>query len=196
MECKSEGEAVSKAMFFAECNPSASLAPVSVGHREMHWHAVYTMARHERRVANDLAQRQLNSFLPTYRTVHRWKDRRKELELALFPSYVFVQAQRHERPQILQVPSVVNIVSFDGQPAVIPDSEIEVLRQGLEGEMGLQPHPYLKVGKRVRIHSGPMAGQQGILIRRRDHCRVVLSIDSIMRSVSVEVDATDIEPVY
>ena len=158
------------------------------------WLAVYTMSRHEKRVAWDLSQRHLTSFLPTYRTVHRWKDRRKELELALFPSYVFVQAQRKDRLQILQVPSVVNIVSFDGQPAVIPDAEIEALRRGLDGDVRLQPHPYLKVGKRVRIHSGPMAGQEGILTRRKDRCRVVLSIDFIMRSVSVEVDACDIEP--
>ncbi len=152
------------------------------------------MARHEKRVARDLSQRHLESFVPTYRGVHRWKDRRKELELALFPSYVFVQAERKDRLQILQVPSVVNIVSFDGQPAVIADEEIEALRRGLERQMRLQPHPYLKIGKRVRIHSGPMAGQEGILLRRKDSCRVVLSIDFIMRSVSVEVDWTDIEP--
>ncbi len=161
---------------------------------EARWYAVYTMARHEKRVAWDLSQRHLSSFLPTYRTVHRWKDRKKALELALFPSYVFVRAERKDRLHILQVPSVVNIVSFDGQPAVIPDAEIEALRRGLDADMGLQPHPYLRVGKRVRIHSGPMAGQQGILVRRKDRCRVVLSIDFIMRSVSVEVDANDIEP--
>jgi transcription antitermination factor NusG len=163
---------------------------------EVRWYAIYTMSRHERRVAQDLSQRHLNSFLPTYRSVHRWKDRRKELELALFPSYVFVHAERKDRLQILQVPSVVSIVSFDGRPAVIPDAEIDALRCGLDSQMRLQPHPYLKVGKRVRIHSGPMAGQEGILIRRKDSCRVVLSIDFIMRSVSVEVDASDIEPVH
>ena len=195
MGCKSEGEAVSSAMFLAECNPAVGLLSLREDGRHASWLAVYTMARHERRVANDLFERQLNSFLPTYRAVHRWKDRRKELELALFPSYVFVQAEQHDRVRILQVPSVVNIVSFGGQPAVIPDKEIEAFRGGVEGQIGLQPHPYLKVGKRVRIHSGPMAGQQGILVRRKDHCRVVLSIDFIMRSVSVEVDAADIEPV-
>lgn len=161
---------------------------------EARWYAVYTMARHEKRVASDLSQRHLHSFLPTYRTVHRWKDRRKLLELALFPSYVFVHAERKDRLNILQVPSVVNIVSFDGQPAVIPDAEIEALRRGLDSDMGLQPHPYLRVGKRVRIHSGPMAGQEGILLRGKDRCRVVLSIDFIMRSVSVEVGVDDVEP--
>ena len=175
--------------------PEAVIGTPVADSYEARWYAVYTMSRHEKRVASDLSDRHLNSFLPTYRTVHRWKDRKKELELALFPSYVFVQAERKDRLHILQVPSVVNIVSFHGQPAVIPDAEIEALRRGLDCQMGLQPHPYLKVGKRVRIHSGPMAGQQGILVRRKDRCRVVLSIDFIMRSVSVEVDMDDVEPV-
>ena len=194
MECKSEGEAVHSSTLVAGRNQADanSCLLFSLGAQ---WIAVYTMARHERRVAHDLSQRHLNAFLPTYRSVRRWKDRRKELELALFPSYVFVRAERKDRLQILQVPSVVSIVSFDGRPAVIPDAEIAALRRGLDNQMRLQPHPYLKVGKRVRIHSGPMAGQEGILIRRKDRCRVVLSIDFIMRSVSVEVDAADIEPV-
>ncbi len=158
------------------------------------WYAVYTKSRHEKRVARNLRDRQLHTFLPTYHSVRRWKDRRKGLELALFPSYVFVRAERKDRLRILQVPSVVGIVTFDGQPAVIPEREIEALRRGLESAMRFEPHPFLKVGKRVRIHSGPMAGQEGILIRRKDRVRVVLSIDFIRRSVSVELDAADIEP--
>jgi transcription antitermination factor NusG len=174
-----------------ETTPSPQLLADGCGAR---WYAVYTVSRHEKRVARGLMQRRLDCFLPTYRSVRRWKDRRQELELALFPGYVFVHVERKDRLQIIQVPSVVNIVSFDGQPAPIPDAEIEALRRGLATQTRMEPHPYLKVGKRVRIHSGPMVGQEGILIRRKDSLRVVLSLDFIMRSVSVEVDLADIEP--
>jgi transcription antitermination factor NusG len=133
-------------------------------------------------------------FLPVYKSVRRWKDRRKQLELPLFPGYVFVRIALRDRLQVLQLPGVVHLVSFSGKPAVLADSEIESLR-GLTQHAGIEPHPYLKVGKRVRVHSGPMAGVEGILVRRKERFRVVLSIHLIQRSVSVEVDETEVEPV-
>jgi transcription antitermination factor NusG len=125
--------------------------------------------------------------------VRRWKDRRKELELALFPSYVFVQMALENRLRVLELPGVVRLISFNGKPAALPAAEIEALRERLSGDVKIEPHPYLRKGRRVRVRNGPMQGLEGIVVRRKDHCRIVFSIDLIMRSVAVEVDQSDLE---
>jgi transcription antitermination factor NusG len=160
-----------------------------------HWYAVYTVARHEKVVAQQLAERRVATFLPLYRSWHRWKDRRKLVELALFPSYVFVNINPLEKLRVLQVPSVVHLVSFNGQLAELPEQEIAALRNGLEHDIYAEPHPYLKIGRRVRVVRGPMAGTEGILVRKKDKYRVVISIDVLMRSVAVEVDGVDIQAI-
>src|SRR5467141_2857386 len=94
----------------------------------LRWHAIYTCSRHEKSVSRQLREKQIDCFLPLYRSVRRWKDRRKELELPLFPGYVFVQLALQDRFRVLQLPSAVRLVSFNGQPAILPDAEIEGLR--------------------------------------------------------------------
>jgi transcription antitermination factor NusG len=128
-----------------------------------------------------------------YRSWHRWKDRRKQVELALFPSYVFVKIGTHEKLRVLQVSGVVHIVTFNGQLAALPEHEIDVLRNGLENQVYAEPHPYLRVGRKVRVVRGPMAGTEGILVRKKDKYRVVLSIDVLMRSIAVEIDGGDLQ---
>jgi transcription antitermination factor NusG len=123
----------------------------------------------------------------------RWKDRRMKLQLPLFPGYVFVRLELRDRLTVLQVPGVARLISFNGKPAALPDEEIEVLRTGLAAKLRAEPHPYLTVGRRVRVQRGPLEGVEGILIRKKNACRVVLSLDVIMRSASVEVDAGDLE---
>jgi transcription antitermination factor NusG len=160
----------------------------------LNWYALYTCPRHERCVAQQIEQRRISCFLPLYRSLRRWKDRRKELELALFPGYVFVQLALEDRLRVLQLPSAVRLVSFNGQPAALPDSEIEQLRERLSRGGCVEPHPYLRVGRRVRVRGGPMQGLEGIIVRRKDRCRIVFSLDLIMRSMAVEVDESDVEP--
>jgi transcription antitermination factor NusG len=159
------------------------------------WYAVYTCSRHEKVVAKQLEDRQIETFLPLYRTWHRWKDRRKQVELALFPSYVFVRIPAQARLRVLQVPGVASLVSFNGRPAPLPEQEIEALRGGLEHQVFAEPHPYLKVGRKVRVARGPMAGAEGILSRKKEKFRVVISIDVLMRSIAVEVDGNDVEAI-
>lgn len=156
------------------------------------WYAAYTCAHHEKHVARQLEEKNINCFLPLYRSVRRWKDRRKELDLPLFPGYVFVQAAPEERLRVLQTSSVVRFVSFRGQPAALDDGEVEGLRNGVANGMKVEPCPFLKVGQRVRVKHGPLAGVEGILVRKKDNLRLVLSIDLLMRSVAVEVQAADL----
>ena len=157
------------------------------------WYAVYTNSRHEKRVASLLESREIDCFLPIYKTVRKWQDRRKEVELPLFPGYLFVRMETHARLKVVTVPGLVRIVGFDGRPAPIEESVIESLRTGAWQANRVEPHPYLKIGRRVRVRYGPLQGMQGILVRRKDRFRLVLSIDLIMRSVSVEVDEEDVE---
>jgi transcription antitermination factor NusG len=159
------------------------------------WYAAYTLANHERRVARQLQERKISSFLPTYKSVRRWKDRRKLLELPLFPSYVFVQINAANRLDLLRLPGVLGLVCFQGKPVPVAPAEMENLRQGLSGQAGARPHPYLKVGRKVRIRNGSMAGVEGILVRKRDCARVVLSISLLQRSISVDIDEADVEPI-
>jgi transcription termination/antitermination protein NusG len=181
--------------FVAQSSLIAVLPKVPAEYLEWRWYAAYTNPRHEKRVAQQLESNRIDYFLPLYRSVRRWKDRRKELELPLFPGYVFVHLALKDRLHVLQLPGVVQFVSFHGKPAQLPTSEIEVLRNGLAGTAFAEPHPYLKVGRRVRVHSGPLAGLEGVLVRRKDKFRVVLSIHLIQRSVAVELDQTEIEPI-
>jgi transcription antitermination factor NusG len=162
---------------------------------ETRWYAAYTNARHEKTVARQAEERRIDCFLPLYKSVRRWKDRKKVIELPLFPGYVFLHIAFKDRLQVLQLAGVVQFVSFNGKPAVLPDNEIEGLRNGLARGAGAEPHPYLKIGRRVRVSGGPMTGAEGILVRRKDKFRVVLSIHLIQRSVAVEVDESEIEPV-
>ncbi|HZQ18938.1 MAG TPA: UpxY family transcription antiterminator [Terriglobales bacterium] len=160
-----------------------------------HWYALYTNARHEKVVAKQLEERRIETFLPLYRSWHRWKDRRKQVELALFPSYVFVRIEEQQKIPVLKVPGAVQVVSFNGKIAALPEREIEALRNALENETYAEPCPYLKVGRKVRVVRGPMEGAEGVLSRKKDKCRVVISVDVLMRSVAVEVDASDLEAI-
>ncbi len=160
------------------------------------WYAACTCANHEKQVAGQLSGRGVEHFLPLYETVHRWKDRRVRLQLPLFPGYIFVRLPLRERLRVLEVPSVVRLVGFGQTLAVaLPDAEIEAFRSGLEAGLRAQPHPYLTIGRRVRIKNGPLAGMEGVLRRRKGNYRVVLSVDLIRQSVAVEADASDLLPI-
>jgi transcription antitermination factor NusG len=170
-------------------------AILSTDSLQLRWYAAYTCANHEKRVRDQLEQRSVESFLPLYETMRRWKDRRMHLQLPLFPGYVFVRIAPVDRLRVLQVPSVVRLVGFNGHLSALRDEEIEGLKKGLAGGVRAEPHPFLTVGRRVRMKSGPFEGRQGILLRRRGNLRLVLSLDLIMRSVVIDVEAADVEPI-
>ena len=160
-----------------------------------HWYAAQTCSRHEKRVCAYLVSRGIESFLPLYATQRRWADRKARVELPLFPGYLFVQIPLAQRLRVLELPGVVRLVSSHGKAVPLANSEVESLRHGLLVGGLAEPHPFLKVGECVRVIAGPFAGCTGILLRKKDSLRVVVSLDIIMRSVAVEVDACDVEPV-
>ena len=167
--------------------------PRPIAPEEGNWYALYTAPRHEKSVADQINRRGISCFLPLYRSMRRWKDRRKELAMVLFPGYVFVRVVPQDRVQVLQMRGAVRLVTFNGKPVALPEQEIELLRSRLSGARVMEPHPYLRVGKRIRVRRGPLQGLEGIIVRVKDRCRLVFSIDLIMRSVAVEVDEDEVE---
>lgn len=165
---------------------------ISQGESQSFWYAAYTASRHEKTVAEHLQQRDVECFLPLYETVHRWRNGRHTVQLPLFPSYVFVRMGMRDKLRVLQVPGLVQLVTFQGSPAALPDSEIETLRGALTSGALAHPHRYLNVGSKVEICRGPLQGMRGILLRHQGQFRVVLSVEMIMRSIAVEVDASDV----
>jgi transcription antitermination factor NusG len=157
------------------------------------WYALYTYPRHEKRIAEQIEGRRFCCFLPLYRSVRRWKDRRKEIDQVLFPGYVFVQMALEDKLKVLQLPGVVRLVTSGGRPVPVSADEIEALRDRLSRGARLEPHPYLRTGRRVRVRSGPLEGLEGVIVRRKESCRFVFSIDLIRRSVAVEIDEADLE---
>jgi transcription antitermination factor NusG len=163
------------------------------GNHSMQWFAAYTTPRHEKRVAELLTERGVETFLPLYPSTRQWKKSCPVvLELPLFPTYVFVNITQSARGAVLGTPGVASIVGSAKEAWPLPDFEIEALRLGMQTHK-IEPHPYLKLGERVRIKSGVMCGVEGILVRKKNDFRVVLTLDTIMSSVAIEVDADDLE---
>ena len=159
------------------------------------WYALHTYPRHEKRVYERLGLQAIECFLPLYETVHRWKNGCKvRVELPLFPGYLFLKIDPRERFKALSLPGAVSIVGSVSGPWPLPDAEIVGLRARLQSR-NFEPHPYLAVGQKVRIKSGPLADLTGFLVRQSGGFRVVLSIGLIQQSAAVEVDADDVEPI-
>ena len=158
------------------------------------WYALYTRPRHEKQVFEELAARDIEAFLPTYKIRRRWSDRYKVVEEPLFKNYLFVRMALDRYHDTLRPYGAVNFITFDGQPAQIPDAEIAAIRQLVESELPYNPHPYLKVGRKVRVKSGPLEGCEGILMRKKGLARLVLSVHMLQQSVVAEVEAECVEP--
>ncbi|HUY12640.1 MAG TPA: UpxY family transcription antiterminator [Terriglobia bacterium] len=159
------------------------------------WYALYTRHQHENTVADILSNKGFCVFLPLYQATHRWKDRAKVLSLPLFPSYVFVRGGLDRQLQIMTTPGVYTIVAVAGRAAAISDAEIGAVRRMVESSLRVEPHPFLKCGDRVRVKSGALEGIEGILVRKKNFVRLVLSVELLMKSVAVEVDAWMVERV-
>ena len=175
----------------------ASLAPLTAlptAFFQPNWYAVQLAVNQEKQAASRLQQRGIESFLPLYQEVRRRTDRKVVLQLPLFPGYVFVRIALLDRLKVLETPRVVRLVGFGPIPLAIPESDIETLRAGLTIRQAM-PHLYLQVGRRVRVVAGPFTGMQGILLRRKSSLRVVVSIDAILSSFTVEVDESEIESI-
>jgi transcription antitermination factor NusG len=159
-----------------------------------YWHALYTRPRHEKKLFEELKNRNIEAFLPTYRLRRRWTDRFRIVEEPLLRNYLFVRVPPERYRDALLPYGALSLVMCNGLPAPIPEDEIEAIRRLVASGLPYNPYPYLTVGRRVSVVSGPLRGCEGVLTRRKGVTRLVLSIHILQQSVVAEVDAECVAP--
>ena len=156
-----------------------------VGERE--WYVLQVRTRFEKVVAYHLQAKDYQEYVPLYRSRRQWTDRTKEIELPLFPGYVFCKMNLTERLPILVSPGVIGIVSIGRMPVSVPEQEILAVQNVVKSGLAYQPCPSL-TGQRVRVEDGPLRGLEGVLIDVKTNSRFTISVQLLRRSVSVEID--------
>jgi len=160
----------------------------------LQWFAIWTRSRHEQVVREQLERKRFDAFLPTVPKWSRWKDRKKKIDWPLFPGYCFARFDPANTLAILKCAGVVNIVSFEGKPAPIPEYELENIRVLVRSDLQFDPCPMIREGAMVEVVHGPLRGVIGRLLRKdAKRASLVLSVDLIGQGVSVEVDAADVK---
>jgi transcription antitermination factor NusG len=159
------------------------------------WYALYTKHQHEKSAARTLINKGFETLLPLYSAKHQWKDRVQKVDLPLFPCYVFVRTGLDRRVDILKTPGVFWFVGNGEYASAIPSREIEAVRRITLSAARFEPYSFLKTGDRVRVIAGPLIGLEGLLVRMKSRCRIVLSVQLLKQAVAVEVDMAEIQPV-
>lgn len=159
------------------------------------WFALRVRSNYERFVQSALQGKSYEEFLPLWRKRVRWSDRFKEIDVPLFPGYVFGKFDVNRRLPILTIPGVVNIVSTGAWPEPVDEAELDQVRRFVSSGLPVGPWPFLQVGDRVLIERGALAGLEGILVQTKTQCRVVVSVGLLQRSVAVEIDRACVRPV-
>ncbi|MGH7890184.1 MAG: UpxY family transcription antiterminator [Thermodesulfobacteriota bacterium] len=157
------------------------------------WYAVYTVVRHEKAVNSALAEKEIETFLPLREVLSRWKDRKKRIQIPVFPGYLFVNIHLKEMWDVLNRRSVVRILGVKGIPIPVPVDQISAIKSLLESNLRYDPYPYFSEGREVIVINGPLQGIRGKIVEVRGNYRLILSVDLIQRSVSVEIDMKDVE---
>ena len=170
-----------------------ALLPVPTFDSQLPWFALQVNSRKENWIFAHLVGQGYECFLPKYKSVRQWSDRRKEIESPLFPGYLFCRFNPLERLPILKTPGVMEIVGCNRKPIPINEQEIQAIQRMMESSLVRQPWPYLEIGERVRIQSGALRGLVGILVALKGNNRLVLSVTLLKRSVAVEIDAAAVQ---
>jgi len=160
------------------------------------WYALHTRSRHEKVAEDLLTRKKIETFLPLRNIKRRWSDRVKEISEPLFKGYVFVHAPLVRRVEILQTKGVVRFIGFGRIPSTVSENELNALRRFIDENIAVDPFPYLKEGERVVVRSGPFQGVQGFLVCKKNKYRLVISLDLITQSASIEIDSAAVEPLY
>jgi len=160
------------------------------------WYALYVRSRHEKTVENSLRVKGYSVFSPSYRTKRKRVDRITEVEVALFPGYVFCQFDSNKRLPILMTPGVVGVVARGNRAEPVDDTEIASIRTVALAGRPVQPWPFLRLGQRIRLQAGPLAGAEGIFLRVKDEYHLVVSITLLQRAVSVVIEKDAVAPLF
>lgn len=181
----------------ANCGSEGTALMIDQETAVMNWYAVQTRSRHEKMVARQLEKQGFATFLPLTSQLRQWSDRRKLVELPLFPGYAFLRMvyEPEQRLRVLGTEGIVSFVGAHGQGMPIPDRQIEHIQTLLEAKVPFESYPFLKVGQRVRIRSGSLNGTEGILVGQESDRMLVISVELIQRSVSIRLQGYEVEPI-
>ena len=161
------------------------------------WFALATMSRHERFAAFEINSLGIETFLPTVTEIHRWSDRKKKVQVPLLPGYLFIRTEM--RPEIRRavtfIRGVVAFIAMGGQPIPVPDDQIMALHQLVGQNVACTSHPFLKIGQHVCIRGGALDGIRGILVRYEGGDRLVVSVDSLQRSLAIQIEGYKVEAI-
>jgi transcription antitermination factor NusG len=167
------------------------LASARDGKRE--WYAVYTMSRHEKRVAAHCERIAIEHFLPLYTWRRSWKNRTTvDLQMPLFPNYIFVQLSPDDHGPLMRLPGVLSTVGNAAGPVAIQDSEMEMLRRIMDCK-AIEPHAYITAGDKVRVKEGPLQGIVGVVLRKANGLRFIVTLDLIGKSVALDIESSALE---
>lgn len=160
------------------------------------WYAVYVKPRHEFATQAALYNKNIETFLPTYKSTRQWTDRKKRIDFPLFPGYVFVNILPDPENFIYvsRTRGLINIVSSEhGNPWPVSDDEIDSLRIVIESGMDFDVYPQLIEGTRIKLIKGPLKGAEGVITKRLEQYAILVNVEILGRSVSVQISADDIE---
>jgi transcription antitermination factor NusG len=158
------------------------------------WFALTVHPKHEHLAARGLSAQGFEVYLPLHRARRRWSDRTKTLDMALFPGYLFCRFAVHDKLRVMTSPSVRGIVRNGRDPIPVDDTEITSIRKLISSGRPIDVCPFLRVGQHVRISDGPFESVRGVILRADDNWRVVVSVEALGCSISVEVEASQILP--
>ena len=169
--------------------PQTGIAPEN-------WYALNTRPRYEKKVADALRAKGLEVLLPLFAERHRWSDRQRIVQLPVFAGYVFIRldATLEARIPVLRIPGVLGFVGVRGVGVAISEEEIEAVQTLMEHGVLMTPHMFLQVGKRVRIRGGSLDGLRGILLAKNGDLSLVISVESIQRSIEIRVTGYEVVP--
>ena len=176
-------------------NGDTPIAVAAEAWHEPRWYALKTRSRHEKRVRDQLLRRDIDTFLPLCESWRQWKDRRKKIELPLFPGYCFARFPLAERLRVLNVLGVADLVSVSGRPEPIMEDELNAIQQLVSTKLEYDPHPFLEEGMDVEVVRGPLTGVRGKLLRKDRVTRLVLAVTLVRQAAVVEIHPADVIPV-
>lgn len=162
---------------------------------DSYWYAVFTYPRIEKKIFSRLSDSGVEAFLPLTTVIRQWSDRKKKLTVPLFPNYIFVRIDPKEKYRVLQVDGVVKFVSIQGNPCKMPESEIETIKKLASSGGDITTNEDLVEGMPIRITDGPLAGIEGVLEEKKGKTRLLVRIDSLRQTASVDVSTEMIETI-
>jgi transcription antitermination factor NusG len=176
-------------MFNAERDDLMAIFSDSSQNNSERWYAIRVQSKFESVASEVLLGKGYETFLPLYKSVRRWSDRKKTLQMPLFPGYLFCRFNPTDRMlPIITTPGVMGVVSAGRTPLSVEEQEIEGLQLMLSSGMDPEPWPYLNCGAKVLIERGPLAGLEGFVVQNLNRWRVVVSVELLQRSVAAEID--------